>query len=327
MLTNAARQKFPEASLILLAAAVCAVVDASHMAPAAATEMEYAAPLAMALGRFQRAWPTFSAIMSATMIMYVGLSLTRTALRRYLYPVHTLVGIPLTGIVVCGFGLSAEYLSTAVLLLIVAMIFKRLYICFGRDEIVPQLFPAMVYLGCTPLLHAPMTAFVVLLIPIIIVCRLSLRNCVAAVAGALLPVFVVSYLGWAGGGEFCHTAYGLWRAMLTPAGFDAESYLTVAHLALLGMTLFATVCSVILYRSDRFAVSVTARKIWNFTIAIMLLAVGLFIGLPSSGHMSIAVVSLLASTLMPMFFVRMENYISSSLYWLMIAAAIWSLNA
>lgn len=327
MFTNAARQKFPEASLMLLAASVCAVVDASHMTPNLAAGDMSATPLRVALIGFQHAWPVLSAVLSAVMIVYAGLSLTRAALRHYLYPAHTLVGIPLTGIAVCGCGLSAEYLPTAVLLLLTAMIWKRLYACFGRDRIVPQLFPAMVCLGCMPLLYAPMTAFVVLLIPIIVLCRLSPRSCVAAVAGAVLPVFVVSYLGWAGGGEFGATAYGLWRQMLTPADFDVESYLTAARLALLGMLLFAAICSVLLYRSDRFAVGVMARKIWNFTITVMLLGIGLFAAMPSTSEMSVAVIALVASTLMPMFFVRMENYISTTLYWLMIAAAAWTLFA
>lgn len=339
MFTNAARQKFPEASLMLLAAAVCAAVDASHAASAAeaATAVSaageaaqlsseaYVPPLAAAIDGLQHAWPLLSAIVSVVMIVYMGLSLTRAALRRYLYPAHTLVGIPLMGIVVCGCSLSANYLSVTILLLLISIMLKRLYGCFGRDEIVPQLFPAMVCLGCTPLLYVPMTAFVVLLLPIILLCRLSLRSCVAAVVGALLPVFTVSYLRWAGGGEFCSTAYELWRAMLAPAGFDMASYLTVARLALLGMILFATICSVMLYRSDRFAVGITARKIWGFTIAVTLLSVGLFLALPSSTELSIAVVSIVASTLMPLFFVRMENYISSTLYWLMVAAVVWTL--
>ncbi len=323
MFTNAARQKFPEASLMLLAAAVCAVVDASHATSVLAAEHTSAALLADVLSGFQHRWPILSAAISAVMIVYMGLSLSRAALRRYLYPAHTLVGIPLTGIVVCVCGLSAEYLSTTVLLLLVAMMLKRLYACFVREQIVPQLFPAMVCLGCTPLLYAPMTAFVVLLIPMIVLCRLSLRSCVAAVAGALLPIFVVSYIGWAGGGEFGAEACGLWQQMLAPATFDAESYFSVVRIVLLGLMLFTAICSVMLHRSDRFAVGVTARKIWSFSSSVMVLCIVLFVALPSSSQIFITVIALVASTLMPMFFVRMENYISSSLYWLMIAAAAW----
>lgn len=334
MFDNAARQKFPEASLMLLAAAVCAVADASHRVSASAAAASetvsgggYTPPLAEAVDGFQHAWPTLSAIAAAIMIVYIGLSLPHAALRRYLYPAHTLVGIPLTGIVVCGCTLSSEYLSTTLLLLLVAVMFKRLYACFGREMIVPQLFPAMVCLGCMPLLYAPMTAFIVLLLPMIVLCRLSLRSCVAAAAGALLPVFVVSYLRWAGGGEFGATAYELWRAMLAPSDFDFEAYVTVPRLVLLGMILFATICSVMLYRSDRFAVGVAARKIWSFTIVVAVLAAALFFALPSSTQSSITIVAFVSSTLMPMFFVRMENYISSSLYWLMIAAAVWTVCA
>lgn len=330
MFTNAARQKFPEASLMLLAAAVCAAAEALSAAEAAETAVgddASIAPLAEAIDGFQHAWPTLSAIIAAVMIIYMGLSLTHAALHRYLYPVHTLVGIPLTGMVVCGCTLSANYLSTATLLLLVSIMLKRLYDCFGRDDMVRHLFPAMVCLGCTPLLHPPMTAFLILLVPMIVACRLSLRSCVAAVAAALLPLFTVSYLRWAGGGEFGATACELWRAMLAASDFDAGSYITLSRIVWLGMMLFATICSVILYRSDRFSVGVVARKIWSFSIASIVLAVVVFALLPSSTEVSIAVVSLVASTLMPMFFVRMENYISSVLYWAMIAALVWTLCA
>lgn len=334
MFTNAARQKFPEASLMLLAAAVCAAVDASRTASVEATVAplqelagEYVPPLAGAVDGFQQACPVLSTVVSVVIIVYMGLSLTRAALRRYLYPVHTLVGIPLTGLVVCGSTLSTDYLSTAILLLLISIVLKRLYACFGRDDIVRHLFPAMVCLGCTPLLYVPMTAFLLLLIPMIAVCRLSLRNCVAAVAGALLPLFTVSYLRWAGGGEFGATACELWRAMLTESGFDAAAYITLSRIVLLGMMLFATICSVILFRSDRFSVGVVARKIWSFSIAVTLLSVVLFFVVPSSTEVSVTVISLMASTLMPMFFVRMENYISSGLYWSMIGVAAWTLCA
>lgn len=331
MFDNAARQKFPEASLMLLAAAVCAAVDASHIAPAAAAEQVagggYTPPLAEAVDGFQHAWPTLSAMAAAIMIVYIGLSLPHATLRRYLYPAHTLVGIPLTGIVVCGCTLSSEYLSTTLLLLLITVMFKRLYACFGRDMIVPHLFPAMVCLGCMPLIYAPMTAFVVLLPIFAVLYRLSLRNCVAAVTGALLPVFTVSYLGWAGGGEFGAAAYGLWRAMLAPSGFDVEAYITIPRLVLFFMIMFTTVSSIILYRSNRFAVSLAARNIWGFTIVVVVLAASLFYFLPSSTQLSITIVAFICSTLMPMFFVGMANYISSLLYWLMIAAAVWTVSA
>ncbi len=332
MFDNAARQKFPEASLMLLAAAVCAAVDASHIASAAGVSEQvpgggYTPPLAAAVDGFQHAWPTLSAIAAAVMIIYIGLSLPHATLRRYLYPAHTLVGIPLTGIVVCGCTLSSEYLSTTVLLLLAALLFRQLYACFGREMIVPHLFPAMVCLGCMPLLYAPMTAFVVLLLPFVVLYRLSLRSCVAAVTGALLPVFVVSYLRWAGGGDFGATAYELWRAMLAPSGFDVEAYITIPRLVLFFMIMFTTISSIILYRSNRFAVGLAARKIWGFSIVVVVLAAALFSVLPSSTQLSITVVAFLSSMLMPMFFVRMANYISSLLYWLMIAAAVWSVCA
>lgn len=325
MFTNAARQKFPEASLILLCATVCAVVRAARLpAPQAAGE-DCVAPLACAIDGFQLAWPTVSAVMAGAMILYTGLSLGRAALRRYLYPAHTLVGIPLAGIMICGFSLPAQYLSAAVLILLTGIALKRLYGCFNADDPVPQLFPAMICLGCTPLLYTPMTALVVSLLPVMWLCRLSLRSQTAAAVGALLPAFTVCYVRWTAGEAFGTTAYDIWRDMLSPAAFDLAAYVTTARLALLGMTLFTLICSMMLYRSDRFAVGVAARKIWRFTVWIIVLTSALFAALPSSTQLSAIVVSLMASTLMPMFFVRMENYISSSLYWLMAGAAIWTL--
>ncbi len=324
MFLDAARQKFPQASLILLLTAVCAVAESSGADVPPLCQEGYIEPLRRFADAFQSARPTLSMIAAALLLLYSGLSLGRAALRRYLYPAHTLVGIPLVGILVMGFGLTEWYLSSAVVLTLVCMTLKRLYDCFIVEQPVALIFPAMTALGCTPLLHAPMTAFVVLLIPLLLLCRVPLRSSLAAGVGALLPTFVVSYAVWAGGGDFSSTGCDLWHAMLADSGCDMRSYVTVPRLVLFGSALFTLICSVLLYRADKFAVGVAARKTWSFSIGIVVLLFALFALLPSVTPLSVSVAAVVSSTLMPMMYVRMEHYLSTFIFWTMAAAALWS---
>ena len=347
MFLDAARQKFPQASLILLLTAVCAVAESSGADVPPLCQEGYIEPLRRFADAFQSARPTLSMIAATLLLLYSGLSLGRAALRRYLYPAHTLVGIPLAGILVMGFGLTEWYLSSAVVLTLVCMTLKRLYDCFIVEQPVALIFPAMTALGCTPLLHAPMTALVVLLIPLLLLCRVPLRSSLAAVVGrlqelptkaplsmeaswravvvgAVLPTFVVSYAVWAGGGDFSSTGCDLWHAMLADSDCDMRSYVTVPRLVLFGSALFTLICSVLLYRADKFAVGVAARKTWSFSIGIVVLLFALFALLPSVTPLSVSVAAVVSSTLMPMMYVRMEHYLSTFIFWTMAAAALWS---
>ncbi len=169
-----------------------------------------------------------------------------------------------------------------------------------------------------------MTALVVLLIPLLLLCRVPLRSSLAAVVGAVLPTFVVSYAVWAGGGDFSSTGCDLWHAMLADSDCDMRSYVTVPRLVLFGSALFTLICSVLLYRADKFAVGVAARKTWSFSIGIVVLLFALFALLPSVTPLSVSVAAVVSSTLMPMMYVRMEHYLSTFIFWTMAAAALWS---
>ena len=113
--------------------------------------------------------------------------------------------------------------------------------------------------------------------------------------------------------------------MLTPSTFNIDSYLTIPRLAILAVVLFVELCTIFLYRSERLTLSRTARNIWAVMQAALLILTPVFILLPSSSPASFITVAMIATTMMPLFFLKMNNAISITTYLIIVALALWAL--
>ena len=127
------------------------------------------------------------------------------------------------------------------------------------------------------------------------------------------------------GGSFTASFLDIWHDMLTPSAFNIDTYLTIPRLALLAVVLFVELCTVFLYRSERLTLSRTARNIWSVMQAALLILTPVFILLPSSSPASFITVAMIASTMMPLFFLKMNNAISITTYLTIVALALWTL--
>ena len=319
MILDVARHKFWEGIATLVIIAMVAVVRGATLVNGDASADEATlAPLALWLNRFELSHPILAALLEFVMIIQASLSLARSSVRLKIYPAATMALMSLTSLLITGMGIYHMPLVTVAAMLLGAEAISRFMRCLGHSIRPHYLFTAMLSVGMMPLLDSALMALLLLTPLLLLLVRADLRAIVVAVVGATLPIFSYAYIEWCLGGSFTHSIESLWSAMLAPAAWQAADYFTPMRLAMVGVVLFAVICSLMLYRRERLTLSLGARHVWFFLQAILPLTCVIFMLLPSTGPITIATAMLPAACIMPLFFQKMDSFISITAYVLLI---------
>lgn len=326
MILDVARHKFYEGvATLLLIATIVAVRVALLPAVAADTIVEGGAPLVAPLARFESAHPVLAALLAAIFCVQSALRLARATVRYNIYGTSSMAAISLTALLFAALTIDSPYLATMFVALLVAEGLGRLFSCLGPNTRLHHLFTAMLALGATPLVDSSMLAVVILALVLMLTMRSNPREMIVTLVGITLPTLTYNYIMWCMGGSFTASFLEIWHDMFTPSAFNIDTYLTIPRLALLAVVLFVELCTVLLYRSERLTLSRTARNIWAVMQAALLILTPVFILLPSSSPASFITVAMIAVTMMPLFFLKMNNAISIVTYLAIVVLSICAL--
>ena len=326
MILDVARHKFYEGVATLFVVATIVAIRVAFLPTVVVDAAEVAgAPLQPLLAAFEANHRVLTSIVALLLCVQCSLRLARATVRFNLYGTNSMGAIALTALMFAALTCYAPCLQTMLVAMLVAEGLGRLFYCLGPNTRLHHLFTAMLALGATPLVDSSMLVVVLLALVLILTIRSNPREMIVTIVGITLPTFTYSYIIWCTGGSFVASIVSLWHAMLTPAAFNIMGYLTIPRLAILAVVLFVQLCTSLLYRSERLTLSRTARNIWGVMHAALIILTPAFILLPSSSPASIITVTLIATTMMPLFFLKMNTAISMATYLIITALALWAL--
>ena len=316
MILDVARHKFYEGVITLLVIATIVAIRSSMLNTGVVpTSEEYTlSPVALFVDSFEAKHPIIAALAIFALVMHASLRLARSTVRFNIYGAASMAAISLTALLIAGMGIGEHTLRIMLIASLTAESIGRLFYCLGPNMRLHYLFTAMLSLGITPLLDGSMLAMVILALLLILTLRSNPREMVTTIAALTLPMFAYCYIRWCMGLGFGTSAMELWHGMLQPSTIDITEYFDIKRLILLGVLLFLTLCSAFLYRSERLSMSRTTRNIWGVMQATMLILIPTFAFLPSTSAASMVVLSIIAATMIPIFFVKMGTIVSLSCY-------------
>lgn len=273
------------------------------------------------LRNFQAAFPLWARIASLLAALFAGVAIGRISVRTNLYGVNTCLPISLFGILACclaGTQLSLQRLVAALLL---ARSLKRYCESFRDGYSFDHLFRASLPLGVLVLV-LPSALPLLLLLPFgAVLFQRTRRETVVALAGMLLAPLLFCYLHWSLGGEFTTPAIALWHefadgtvACLFRGGF-------APWMAAGGVVVVLDLLGIGSVWLNLYSVGARARYLLLFNIGAVLLCLGMLCG-PGAAPQDLLLLAVPSAVLLPFFFVRIHETLSSLLYLLLLLAAI-----
>ncbi len=333
MILDIVRHKFTEALFVLIIFAASSLVAALYTPADAALSAATTegAPLGMWLNDFAAEHNILAAIISMPLFCYAVLRLTRATIRTKLYPTSTFATMAIASVTLMATTSGADYFKLLVVATLACECLGRLIGCFRPRTKANRLFSAMIAAGCMPLIDGRLTIAILVILTLIVLLRHSVRETIIAIAGALLPLFAVSYIEWCCGGEFYAQYIALWNSILRPENYSYESYATLPRLIFLALLTLMQICSSTIYTSDRMSLGPGVRNAWEFMqISFYLLAV-VYILLPSTSVAAFVVVAILSAPMLPLLFLKLPPYLSLLLFAIISASsyliATWDIFA
>lgn len=321
MIFDVARHRFSEGLLTLLLFAVMAAavaISAGDIVP-----MEGGAPLRGFVDGIAMEYPILSALAMLPIVVYAGLRYSRAAVRVGIYSASSLAPVALAGIAMFACTSVSDYLSMMVIVLLMSEVLGRLLYCFGANMRIGFLFTSMLSLGAIPLVDSSLIPLVLALLLIVVVVRGTLREAIISITGVALPTFVYCYIVWLLGGDFDVAFMDVWSVDNAVAQHSAVlAYLTIPRLVFLGLTLFANICSIIVYRSVKVTLVDSARITWRLLIALEVLLVAMLLLMPSASPAVVAVLVLVMTMMMPQLFIRIDVYAATIAYLIWVVSAL-----
>lgn len=321
MIFDVARHRFSEGFLTLSFFAVMAMVVA--FSADAVVPTEGGAPLQGFIETFAMEYPILSAVAMVVLVGYSGLRFSRAAVRVGIYSASSMAPVALAGIAMFACTSISNYLVTMAVVWLVSEVFGRLLYCFGANMRIGSLFTAMMSLGVLPLVDSALIPLALALPLIVILIRGTLRETIIALVGVALPTFVYCYVVWLLGAEFDLAFVDVWSIDNAAVQHTAVlAYLTIPRLVFLGLTLFANICSIIVYHNVKVTLVDSSRTIWRLLIALEVMLVAMLLLMPSASPAVVATLVLVMTLMMPQLFIRVDVYAASVLYLIWIVSAL-----
>lgn len=307
------RQPLPVATLTFLVVVAAAFVRAWITQEFAGGLPAVAAPLGRCTAALRGSWPALSAAVSVVLLIAAGFLVGRSTVRAELYTTRCFLAMPLFGIVSCGLLLSFDYLTQSLVLLLAALASRNFYNSFHRHYCFDRMFRGALYAGVLPLVYAP-AAGLLLLIPIVVVLfRRTLREAVVALTGALLPLFLLSFVHWAVGGAFDEPARQIAAAAAADSCYRPFADRTLFSLIGWGLILFLLICSVAGILLDLRMLRTKPRNILFYNLYYLFVVIGI-VFVPGSTALTPALAAPALATLLPVALTRFNGAVAAMFY-------------
>ena len=279
-------------------------------------------PLGNALLLFQQQWPATAKVFTALLIIYTGLSLGRLTVRCTLYGTGTSLPIPLFGMVLLGVLPQQLTLKAVVGVMLLALSVKNFARAYRNEFSFDRLFRGSLFLALLLLVEPAAAPLVLLPVAAVVRFRRTGREALVTLGGLLLPPLTLAYLNWACGGSLAAPFAALWRSC--EGGGSVGAFLLQTSLAeriFLGWLIVLNLLAMLLFRTNSYNVSMRARHILLFTNSLLLLSL-LTLPMPAASASTAALLTVPATLLLPVFFIRIHASIAKALYLLWLAATL-----
>lgn len=317
------RQPLPVATLTFFVVVVSVFVHAWITQNLAGGFPAVAAPLGRYTIALRMSWPLLSAAAAIVMLLSAGFVVGRNTVRAELYTTRCFLAMPLFGMAACGLLLSDDYLTQSLLLLLTALVSRNFYNSFHRHYCFDRMFRGALYAGLLPLIYAP-AAGLLLLIPIVVVLfRRTLREAVVALTGALLPLFLFSFVYWGAGGGFDEPARQIAEALTTDSCYRPFGGYRLFSLIGWGLILFLLICSVAGILLDIRMLRTKPRNILFYNLYLLLIVVGI-IFVPGSTAVAPTLAASAIATLLPVAFTKLNGTVATMFYTALLLLSIFS---
>lgn len=272
------------------------------------------------LADFEAHHPGGARWIGGLLILFTGLCIGRLTARNNLYSVGTCLAIPLYGILLCGIG-DGAFLSSCAAPALLALATKNYARSFRNGFGFDAIFRASLYLGLLPLV-APAALPLLLLLPLAVqLFRRTLRELTVALAGVLLPFFVLCYVNWGAGGDFAAPLLLLGRLLTCGPLPTPEALLPLPKLLFAGAAVVLGLLSILFVFADRYAIGTKPRFILLFACITLLLACG-SLCCPAATAETVTLLTVPVTLLLPFLFVRVRRPIAAPLYAALLAIAV-----
>ncbi len=259
--------------------------------------------------------------LSVLVILFLGVTIGRVALRHNLYTVNSALPVPLSFMLILLVGIRGLTPPALVGMLFFALAIKNFARCFRSGYTFDANFRAGLYSGLMLLVHPASMPLLVLFPVALFVFNRTLREAVAASAGLLFPIAFCSYLNWGMRGDFTAPLWQIWQQFATGTigGFltrfilpDTPVQIVLALLTLLSIALVVN----LLY-------SVGTKPRYILLYAICATIVGMMLCLsPSADAPTVAFVAIPASLIITGFLVRTPRMNSAIIVVVLFAATV-----
>ena len=220
----------------------------------------------------------------------------------------------------CCAAFPAQALSAYVGAWLMTVALKNIAKAYKRSYSFGPVFLASFMIGVLPLLYAPFAVLIVVLPLVWLLAKRTSRELLVGMLGAMLPLFITSYVGWVRGGHF-GSVYRLLGAEFCREGlFQTESVGALQVAVMVAWMTLAVTFSLGVIASSRFMRS--KARVTGY-IHIMLLGVLICsMSVAGSGLVVVPVLAVLLSQLAPKAFGKSFASLSSVVYLLFAAAAV-----
>jgi len=307
------RQPLPVATFTFLVVVTAAFARAAITQRFAGTMPAVAAPLGAytALLRCER--PLLSALASIAMLLTAGFLVGRSTVRAELYASRCFLAMPLFGVVGCGILLSDDYLTQSLVLLLLALASRNFYNSFHRHYCFERMFRGALYVGTIPLVYAPGAGFVLLVPLVVLLFRRTMRESIVALAGLLLPLFLVSFLHWSFCGGFDVPFRQIARAALCDSGYRFFGGNTLFSLIAWGLVLFLTILSSASLLMDMHTMRTKPRNLLFYNLYMLFIVCGIYF-VQGSTAITLTLSAPAAATLLPVSLTKLNRTVASMFY-------------
>ncbi len=324
MSLNIARQPLVSAFLILSALTAVAMWRLGVAEPTASV-----APAALSanvlpdsfLLNFQCDYPIWGRFIGGFMLLCAGVIVGRMTVRYNLYSTGTCLAISLVGIMAVGYLRMATLLPDLLVLLLLALSCKNYCRGFSSSYGFDGLFRGSFFLGLIPFFEVAAAPLLLLLLLVVIVYRRTFRELGVALAGLLLPTFVVCYLNWAFGGKFSAPVVALVESVDVSRFFDFFWLQPVPVLVLTGCIAFVGVAGILFFLTNMYAVGNKPRHILILHACLLLLCMAQ-LSMPNASEGTALLMVVPAAVLLPTMVVRLHRLFATGFYLLLIAGSL-----
>ncbi len=265
--------------------------------------------------------PFWGKMLAIFVILFMGVTIGRVALRHNLYTVNSALPIPLSFMLILLIGSRGLMPSALVGMLFFALAVKNFARCFRSGYTFDANFRAGLYSGLMILVHPASIPLVVLFPIALFIFNRTLREAVVASAGLLFPALVCSYLNWGMRGDFTAPLWQMWRQFSTGAigGFLTRFTLpdTPIQIAITVLTLL----SIALVLNLLYTIGTKPRYILLYAICATFIGLMLCLS-PSADAPTTAFVAIPASLLITGFLVRIPRLGSTILVVVLFVATV-----